>query len=143
MSRTLGDGASGVPSPKDERISSAELQVWLDWLGLRQRDAAHVLHVREDTVRRWLSGREPVPVRVGEELEAFDALTADAVGRVVDALQDARDPAVAIYRRDEDMPDGVGPVRSVTWWRMVVARATVEVPGVEIAWADEAGSPRA
>lgn len=142
---TPDDGApEGVLSYEDERISGAELQVWMDWLGLRQRDAAQVLHVREDTIRRWLSGREPVPVRVGEELEAFDTLTAEAVGRVVAGLHDASDPTAVIYRRDEDMPEGVGPLRSVTWWRMVVARATVEVPGVEVMWADEAGwMPRA
>lgn len=124
-------------SKAPERVSGAELRIWLDWLGLDPAEAGEVLGVRHDTVRRWLSGKEPVPVRVGDELEAIDAATADAVAELVHALEDATDPAVVIYRSDEDLwaerpelwPHGA------RWWRMVVARATAEVPGVEIGWA--------
>lgn len=129
-----------------ERISGAELRVWLDWLGLDGLEASQVLEVRHDTVRRWLSGREPVPVRVGDEMQAIEDATATAVGEVVEALQDSPEPIAAIYRTSADLwaarPDLVPyPAR---WWRMVVARATAEVPGVEIVWADpthDSGSP--
>lgn len=120
--------------PTGERISGAELRVWLDWLGLSQRTTAELLTVREDTLRRWLADREPIPIRVGEELEAIDAFTACAVGELITALQDARDPGVLIYRADNDLwalrPD-LRPY-DCRWWRMVVARATAEVPGVII-----------
>lgn len=123
-----------------DAISGAELRVWLDWLGLsvgrfarlaeqfnHPVDAAEVIH--------WTSGARP-PSWVGDLLEQFDRWTSDAVSSVVDALHDARDPGVIIYRTDAEMwaerPD-MTPWPS-TWWRMVVARATVEVPGVEIAY---------
>lgn len=120
-----------------DRISGAELRVWLDWLGLTQLAAAAVLGVRQDTVRRWLAGREPIPFRVGDEVEAIDQATAAAVGELVTALQDARDPAVLIYRTDADMWAARPEFRPYPagWWRMVVARATAEVPGVEIEYA--------
>ena len=120
-----------------ERISGAELRVWLDWLGIDPAEAARVLGVRHDTVRRWFTGREPVPVRVGAVLEAIDEATANAVGEVVAALQDSPEPAVSVYRTDADLwaaRPGVGPY-GARWWRMVVARATAEVPGVAIEWA--------
>lgn len=61
-------------------------------------------------------------------------MTAKAVDELVDVLNAARDPAVYVYRRDEDMhaarPDTAHlPAR---WWRHVVARACQEVPGVVI-----------
>lgn len=119
------------------RLTGAELRVWLDWLGLDPAEAGEVLGVRHDTVRRWMSGKETVPVRVGSELETIDAATADAVTELVHALEDAAEPAVVIYRSDEDLwaerPE-LHPY-GARWWRMVVARATAEVPGVEIEWA--------
>ncbi len=140
--------SSGASPLDDERISGAELRVWLDWLGLTQWAAAELLHVREDTVRRWLSGKESVPIRVGEEMEQVDEYTARAVGSLVDALNDMRDPAVLIYREDrkrrvsadEVMWEARPSVRPypASWWRMVVARAAAEVPGVVIHYAPKA-----
>lgn len=110
--------------------------MWLDWLGLDPQAAGRALGVRHDTVRRWIAGREPVPVAVGDEMEVIDRHTAEAVGQLVEALHDAADPAVLIYRTDEDMwaerPEA--KPYGARWWRMVVARATAEVPGVEIAY---------
>lgn len=134
----MGPGRlDGRPVTGDGRITGAELRVWLDWLGLDARSAAADLGVRHDTVRRWVTGREPVPYRVGDELEAIDAATAAAVGELVAALQDARDPVVLIFRTDVDMWAARPELRPYPagWWRMVVARATAEVPGVEIEYA--------
>lgn len=111
--------------------------MWLDWLGLDGQAAATLLRVRHDTVRRWLAGREPVPVRVGDELEVIEAATDAAVGQLVDALHDQRDPAVVIYRSDADawVARPTMEPYGARWWRMVVARATAEVPGVVIDYA--------
>lgn len=137
MARPSSSGPCDVGADVSTRVSPAELRVWLDWLGLDALEASRVLGVRHDTVRRWLSGRDPVPVRVGDELQAVEEVTAAAVGEVVAALQDAPSPVAVIYRTDADLwaarPD-VYP-HPARWWRMVIARATAEVPGVEIAWA--------
>ena len=124
-------------SATTDRLSGAELRVWLDWLGLDGAEAAKVLGVRHDTVRRWVTEREPIPVRIGDELQAIEEATALAVGSLVDALKDMRDPGVLIYRTDADMWAERPEIKPypARWWRMVVARASVEIPGVEIAYA--------
>jgi len=90
--------------------------------------------VRHDTVRRWESGKERVPVRVREEVETVEADTARAVGELVDALNDARDPAVVVYRTDADLHSARPDAAHLTarWWRHVVARAAHEVPSLVI-----------
>lgn len=118
----------------DDRMDPGELQTVREALGLTTRHLAGMLDVREDTVRRWESGRDPIPVRVREEIETIEAATATAVGELVAALKDARDPAVLVFRTDEAMhaarPDLAHlPAR---WWRHVAYRATSEVPGVTI-----------
>ncbi|GAB2457413.1 DUF1870 family protein [Xylanimonas ulmi] len=118
----------------DDRMTGGELQTVREYLGLTTESLAAILDVRHDTVRRWESGRDPIPLRVRQEVEQVEADTATAVGEVVTALQDARDPAVVVYRTDADMhaarPDLAHlPAR---WWRHVVARAAHEIPGVAI-----------
>lgn len=116
------------------RMDPGELRMVREALGLTTRHLASMLTVREDTLRRWESGREPVPERVRENVELLEQFTAQAVGELVAALQDARDPAVRVYRTDSALhaarPDMSHlPAR---WWRHVVYRAVTEVPGVEI-----------
>ncbi|MFV0432821.1 MAG: hypothetical protein ACK5LO_02390 [Leucobacter sp.] len=79
-------------------------------------------------------GREAIPARVHEEIEAFEEYTATAVCGLATALKDARDPAVAVYRTDEQMHAARPDTAHLTarWWRHVAARACHEVPGVEI-----------
>jgi len=115
-------------------MSGAELQTVREYLGLTLEALAGMLKVRADTVRRWESGKERIPLRVPDEVQVIEDFTARAVGELVGALRDARDPVVRVYRHDEDMhtarPDTVHlPAR---WWRHVVARAAHEVPGVVI-----------
>ena len=117
-----------------DRMDPGALQTVREYLGLTTEALAGMLGVREDTYRRWESGREPVPVRVREEVEDVEEYTARAVDDIVRALMDARDPAVAVYRTDAQMhaarPDlSHLPAR---WWRHVVYRAVDRVPGVAI-----------
>ena len=124
----------------DPRITGAELRTRMDWLGLADRPMGALLGVRPDTVRRWITGKHPIPYRVGGELEALDQATGRVVGALVGALGGVRDPGVLVYRTDEDLwAAGVAPPPwPAAWWRMVVARAAVaavEVQGLEVEWA--------
>lgn len=115
-------------------MDPGELQTVREALGLTTVALAGMLGVRDDTYRRWESGREPIPVRVSDEVQVVEEYTARAVDEVVAALQDARDPAVVVYRTDAEMhaarPDMSHlPAR---WWRHVVYRAAGQVEGVEI-----------
>ena len=125
------------------RISGAELRVWLDWLGIDGEHIGRILGVRTDTVRRWVSGRDLIPLRVGDELQDVENATTATIAEVIATPGDMADPAVTVYRTDAELwaarPD-VEPYPA-KWWRMVVARATAEVPGVMIEWARRADAP--
>lgn len=121
-------------SSASDHMSGAELQTVREYLGLTIESMAGMLSVNPRTFRAWESGKDPIPYRVPDEVAQIEAYTAQAVGELVAALNDARDLVVEVYRRDEDMhaarPDTAHlPAR---WWRHVVARAAHEVPGVEI-----------
>lgn len=122
-----------------DRMTGGELQTVREYLGLTGDWLAARLHVNPRTVRAWEAGRYPVPDGVRTEVEALESQTAAAVGELVAALQDARDPAVVVYRDDAELAadrPGAGhmPAR---WWRHVVARACEEVPGVRIGAREE------
>lgn len=135
--RAAPEGRAAVPAGGPvgvERMDPGELQTVREYLGLTTEALARMLGVRHGTVRSWESGRVPIPFRVRGEVEQIEASTAAAVGEVVAALRDARDPALRVYRTDAEMhaarPDLAHlPAR---WWRHVVARAVHEVPGVMI-----------
>ncbi|WP_044109875.1 DUF1870 family protein [Mycobacterium canetti] len=116
------------------RMNGGELQMVREYLGLTIESLAGMLQVNPRTVRAWEAGRDLIPERVREEVETLEAMTAAAVGELVDALHDARDPAVVVYRRDEDMHAARPGTEHLParWWRHVVARACHEVPGVEV-----------
>ena len=118
------------------RVTAAELRVGLDWLGLDAQQAARLLCVRHDTVRRWVAGREPVPVRVRDELLYLETVTQGAVDALVDVLRDASVPRVEVYRTDERLHAARPEYADfpASWWRMVVARATRVVPESEISY---------
>ncbi|MCB1290776.1 MAG: DUF1870 family protein [Mycobacterium sp.] len=117
-----------------DRMDPAELQMVREYLGLTIEALAGMLAVNPRTIRSWEAGRDPIPDRIRVEVEGIEQDTAAAVGELVAALGDARDPSAVLYRRDEDMhaarPDTAHlPAR---WWRHVVARACEEIPGVVI-----------
>ena len=121
-----------------ERMLGGELWVVREGLGMTRPAMAKRLGVREDTVRKWELGKDPIPYRVRDEVEALEAHTAEAVGTLVDALNRSAHVAVAVYRAEDDFagrPDiqelGAG------WWRMVVWRASLEVPGAVIGLPEE------
>ena len=122
------------------RMDGGELQTVREFLGLTIESLAGMLQVNPRTVRSWEAGRDPIPERIRAEVEQIEQLTAQAVGELVEALRNARDPAVLVHRSDEEFraahPDRAYlPAR---WWRHVVARAVHEVPGVEIVGPEQA-----
>lgn len=120
-------------------MTGAELLTVSEGLGLNRRDLAGVLGVAERTVSRWLDEQVPIPDGVRVQVEGIEALTAENVCRVVDALRDASDVGIYVHRTSEQMwaerPDmRPYPAR---WWRVVAYRASCEVPGVEIRYAEK------
>lgn len=117
-----------------DRMTGGELLTVRDWLGLTGDALAAILDVDPRTVRSWEAGRYPIPDGVREDVEALEGHTARAVGDLVDALHEARDPAVIVYRTNAELWAARPDTRHLTarWWRHVVARAAQEVPGVAI-----------
>lgn len=122
-----------------ERMPRGELQTVREYLGLTTEALAGLLGVLHSTVRHWEAGSKPVPYGVRAEVEQIEAVTAAAVGELVEALGRMPDPAVVVYRTDADMHAARPDMAHLTarWWRHVVARAAHEVPGLVIADAAE------
>ena len=74
-------------------------------------------------------------------MEQFDAFTVAVVDEVIAALNDSADVAVHVYRDDQSMWAARPEFEPwpASWWLMVVARATAEVPGADIAYTPAGG----
>lgn len=55
-----------------DRLTDAELQIVLDRLGLTAQDFAALVGVPPKRAKRWLSGKDPVPLYVGTRAEALE-----------------------------------------------------------------------
>lgn len=137
-----GEGAAVVASDRTvsgpyaamTHMDGGELQMVREYLGLTGESLAGMLSVNPRTVRSWEAGKERIPERIREEVELIEAYTAAAVGELVAALHDDSDPVVLVYRSDLEfhaVHRAYGHL-SARWWRMVVARACHEVPGVVV-----------
>lgn len=119
-----------------DRMPGGELQTIRDGLGLTQEDLATLLGVRDETVRFWERGKDPIPYRVPDEIAKIEAYTADVVTHVIEQLNDAPDAMIAVYRGDEEFaahrPDLAEQGYTPRWWRHVVYRVAHEVPGLII-----------
>ncbi|MFF7558279.1 helix-turn-helix domain-containing protein [Streptomyces olivaceus] len=125
--------------PEDERMTSAELRVVREYLGLTPEWLAGHLKVSARTVRHWEAGKYAIPDGVRLEIEDLERRTGEFVSGIIDQLMDLPDPGVVTYRDDEEYHaahPGIGFPAS--WHRAVVARVAQEVPALSIAFADEA-----
>lgn len=119
--------------PDDERMTAAEFRTVREYLGLTAEWVADQLGVALRTVRRWEHGHSPIPDGVRQQMEAWEADTARAVGIYVEQLLDLPEPGVIAARDDTEVPGG-WPAR---WQRHVLARVAGEVPGLIITYRDE------
>lgn len=125
--------------PEDERMTDAEFKVVREFLGLTGDWLAAHLGVSGRTVRHWEQGKFPIPDGVRLAVEDLEARTGEFVGGLVAKLLDLPVDGVVTYRTDEEYhaahPDSKFPA---SWHRAVIARVAQEVPGLSIAYADQA-----
>lgn len=99
------------------RMSAAEFAATRQLLGLSYEELGVRLGVRRDTCQRWESGRDAVPLRVGDELASLVTAQGELVQRMLDAEE-----VVAIRRGDG-------------WQVGAAARALAIEPDIMLEWA--------
>lgn len=86
-------------------------------------------------MRHWEQGKYPIPDGVRLAVEDLEQRTASFVGALVERLLDVPDPAVLVYRSDDEYHAAHPEVEfPAAWHRAVVARIAQEVPGLRIAY---------
>ncbi|GAA1874249.1 hypothetical protein [Myceligenerans crystallogenes] len=129
-----GDISQDGRPTESQRMTGSELQLARLYLGMSRPDLARVLSCREDTVRRWEIGKDPVSFRVRDTLTAAENAADEAVEKLVAALQGMSAPRVVLdeehERQRRDWPGHA--VYGPGWWRAVVGRAARQVPGTRI-----------
>lgn len=132
-------GDLGAPGERGSRMTGSELRVAREFLGLDRADLARIVEVREDTVRRWEIGKDPVTFRVRDAVVALEELTASAVKELVATLRTEGDPRAVVFREQEGLAAEYPEFArlGVRWWRHVVARAIAEVPGARVGTREE------
>lgn len=118
-------------------MRSGQLRVVREGLGLTRTDVARMARVSVQAVKNWEQGRNAVPSGVGRDLENLEAWTTQVVRAVVQAARERDDPLLVAYRMDGEMPEGRGRTMGASWWRMVVWRAHLEVPGAVVVYPQE------
>lgn len=109
-----------------DRMEPGELRARREYLGLTQ-DALGVAlgrdgsSVRADTIRRWESGREPIPYGVRGEIAAIEARTQT----FVDDLRE-RPGEQVFHATDDEVRFGTLDWATARWWRHAVIRARSE-----------------
>ncbi|KAF0646289.1 MULTISPECIES: helix-turn-helix domain-containing protein [Streptomyces] len=127
--------------PEDERMNPAEFKVVREFLGLTGDWLAHHLEVSPRTVRHWEAGKYAIPDGVRLAIEDLEARTGEYVSQLIEKLLDLPEPGVITYRDDAEYhaahPESGWPA---SWHRAVVARVAQEVPGLAMAFPDQAAA---
>ena len=117
-----------------DSMTAIEFKAVREYLGLDQEWVARSLGLTSNRqVRKWEAGDAPIPDGVRRQIKDWERQTGDVVGRTVEQLLDAPEPALALPREGEP---GGWPAR---WHRHVAMRVALEVPGLVIC---EQGAPR-
>ena len=78
-------------------MTSAELSLILQSLGLSDQQAALIFSVRDRTVRRWKAGDSPIPAEVAAKIGGYDARMESAVRNAVEHFLEADDRPAAVH----------------------------------------------
>lgn len=123
----------------EEPMTDAELRVVREYLGLTGDALGQLLGVQGRSVRNWEAGKYAIPDGVRDQIEAWEASTAEQVTAAIEAVNAMVDPAIATYRSDADYW-GAQPQMEpwpAAWHRAIVARVAQEVPGLVIAYRND------
>lgn len=117
-----------------ERLAPAELRSRREYLGLTTEWLASLLDVRHDTVRRWESGHDAIPYRIGDELTEIEAMTSREVDALTASITEHSITSVTVPVTDaqlhEARPDlDRYPAR---WYRHVAVRSIATLEDVTI-----------
>lgn len=115
-----------------QRMTGSEVQCAREVLGLERVDLARLLGNDPATVRDWERGKSLVPYRVHEQIGELEALTAQAVERLVAQLRQMQHPRAVVYREADESESKDVARLGRGWWRAVAARAASQVPGTII-----------
>lgn len=109
-----------------DRMTPVELRATREWLGLSNERLAAVLNNRLDQVRRWETGRAPIPPGVRGDLLAIVGDTEDAYREMVNAAQLAG--YLKLWDDDEAFAAEVPHYSDLgaRWHRQLAARAAHE-----------------
>lgn len=118
----------------NQTMTKGRLQSTREYLGLTTAALGQILSVRPDAVRKWETGREPIPRRVPAELAQLEEATEGGLTELVKTLKDSTQPTVVVYRTDAQMRAAHPEYAHFTarWWRHLVARALRAVPHAEV-----------
>lgn len=122
----------------EETMTSAELRVVRERLGLSNEDLATLLNVKVELVSSWESGTVEIPVPILLAMERQEVVAANEVTRLINELNDARDVGVVTFRTDEDFRLAMPHISNypATWHRSIVARACQEVVELRVEFWD-------
>ena len=108
-----------------ERMTGAEMAAWRHLLGLTLDELAEALAVNVRTTRSWESGRDPIPLRIRDEVSVLVAEHGNLAARMT---ADGRPVGIV---RDKATPSP----RPRGWYVAAAARALAVEPGLMVEWA--------
>jgi transcriptional regulator with XRE-family HTH domain len=118
---------------EDEPLEPLELRSIRESIGLTGERLAAVFGVRSDTLRRWESGRRPIPPRVRAELDAVVQATetawrTEAVAVWASVANGVATTDVVVWDDDESFA-AANPFYAsfgARWWRVIAGRVAAE-----------------
>jgi transcriptional regulator with XRE-family HTH domain len=121
----------------EDPLTSAELRIAREHLGLTGDHLAKMLGVNPRTLRSWEQGRDPIPGRIRLEIAELKAATEKAVADRVASIEGQDQPVLITYRSDDEyLAAHRGGRWSASWHRQVCAQAAART-GARIDYADD------
>lgn len=116
------------------RMSGGELRIAREYLGLDHQQLGHVLKVNPATVQNWELNKAAIPYGVTGEVKELRRITRARVEDLAAYLRANPQAAVPVYSDKDRLPDTERDIATygTKWWRMVVARATEDLPDAHV-----------